>query len=50
MDKYQMENWKKIRDHFETLPEKERDNWFYKRAVAFTEGKQDPLPELPKEE
>lgn len=43
MDKYELENWKKIRDHFESLPESRRENWFYKRACDITNGQSDPL-------
>lgn len=47
MDKYQKENWKKIRKHFESLKPEDRNNWFYKRSVDITDGNQDPLPEPP---
>ena len=43
MDKNERENWQRVKDHFETLPEEQRDNWFYKRAKAILEGKEDPL-------
>ena len=46
MDKYERENWQKIKDHFETLPEEKRDNMFYKRAVAICADKDDPLEPL----
>ena len=38
MNKDELENWQRIKDHFETLPEEQRDNQFYKRAVAITSG------------
>ena len=44
MNKDELENWQRIKDHFETLPEEQRDNQFYKRAVAITSGKPDPQP------
>lgn len=43
MDPTELENWQRVKDHFETLPEEQRDNWFYKRAKAILEGKEDPL-------
>ena len=46
MDKETKENWIKIKDHFETLPEEQRDNWFYKRAVAIVGDEPDILPDL----
>ena len=39
----EFENWKRIKEYFETLPEHKRDNMFYKRAVAIVGGKEDPL-------
>ena len=36
-------NWQKIKDHFETLPEYKRDNFFYKRACVIVTGQPDPL-------
>ena len=39
----EFENWKRIKDYFETLPEHKRENMFYKRAVAIVAGKEDPL-------
>jgi len=44
MDKAELENWQKIKDHFETLSEEQRDNFFYKRAVIIVSGAEDPLP------
>ena len=38
-----LENWQKIKEHFESLPEEKRDNMFYKRAVAICSGEEDPL-------
>ena len=46
MDKEERDNWKKIKEHFETLPEFKRDNMFYKRACAIVNDKPDPLPPL----
>jgi hypothetical protein len=43
MDPTELENWQKVKDHFDNLPEKKRDNWFYKRAIAILAGKKDPL-------
>ena len=43
MDTYEKDNWLKIKDYFETLPEHKRDNWFYKRAVQISSGKEDPM-------
>lgn len=41
MDKHEKENWKKVKDRLEQTGK--TDNWFYKRAVAITSGKPDPL-------
>ena len=38
-----LENWHKVKEYFETLPEEKRENMFYKRAVAICAGKEDPL-------
>ena len=43
MDKTSKDNWQKIKDYFDTLPETKRDNMFYKRACAIVAGKDDPL-------
>ena len=43
MDKTSKDNWQKIKDYFDTLPEIKRDNMFYKRACAIVAGKDDPL-------
>ena len=43
----ELENWQRIKDYFEELPEFKRNNLFYKRAVAITSGQKDPLPEAP---
>ena len=41
MSEEEFKNWEKIK---ETLERNEKtDNWFYKRAVAICEGKEDPL-------
>ena len=39
----EFENWKRIKEYFENLPEHKRDNMFYKRAVAIVGGEEDPL-------
>ena len=46
MDKESLENWQKVKDHFDKLPEDQRNNMFYKRAVAICDGKDDPMEEL----
>ena len=46
MSKDELENWQRVKKHFESLPEDQRDNWFYKRAVAICSGKKDPLEPL----
>lgn len=46
MNEQEHKNWKKVKDHFESLPEENRNNWFYKRAVAICNGKKDPLQPL----
>ena len=44
MDKYELENWQKIK---ETMEENgTTDNMFYKRAVAICSGKDDPIEPL----
>lgn len=41
MDKYTVDNWRKIK---ESLEEAEKtDSFFYKRAVAIVNGQKDPL-------
>ena len=52
MNKDELENWQRIKEHFESLPEFKRDNHFYKRAVAITSGQPDPqeLPSLETED
>ena len=49
MDPTELENWQKVKDYFDNLPEEKRDNWFYKRAVAIVEGANDPLPAMAEE-
>ena len=49
MSKEELENWQKIKDHFETLPEFKRDNGFYRRACAIVAGGEDPIEPLPTE-
>jgi hypothetical protein len=39
----ELDNWQRIKDYFETLPDYKRDNMFYKRAVAIVDGQEDPL-------
>ena len=46
MDDIERDNWQRIKDHFETLPEFKRDNDFYRRACTILAGGKDPL-ELP---
>ena len=41
MDKQEQDNWKKVKEALEK--ENKTDCMFYKRAVAITEGKPDPL-------
>ena len=48
MDETELKNWESIKTYFESLPEEKRDNFFYKRAVAITAGKVDPLPPVEK--
>ena len=48
MDETELKNWESIKTYFESLPEEKRDNFFYKRAVAITTGKADPLPPVEK--
>lgn len=43
MDKESKDNWQKIKDYFDELPEEKRDNFFYKRACVILEGGEDPL-------
>ena len=41
MDKHELDNWKKVKAALEKADKK--DTYYYKRAVAITEGKPDPL-------
>ena len=43
----EFQNWQRIKEHFEELPDFKRENLFYKRAVAIVSGQKDPLPEAP---
>ena len=43
----ELQNWQRIKEHFEELPDFKRDNMFYKRAVAIVSGKDDPMPAPP---
>lgn len=47
MDQEERDNWQRIKDYFDTLPDFKRDNMFYKRAVTILEGGDDPLPQPP---
>ena len=46
MNNPERDNWQRIKDYFETLPEEKRDNMFYKRACAIVSNKPDPLKPL----
>ena len=46
MSPEELENWQKIKKHMETLGK--TDSFFYKRAVAISEGENDPIEPLPK--
>tara|TARA_B100001093_G_C26778781_1_gene993601 strand:+ start:1212 stop:1340 length:129 start_codon:yes stop_codon:yes gene_type:complete len=41
MDKTELENWEKVKAALEEADK--TDSYFYKRAVAITSGKPDPL-------
>ena len=43
MDKEEFEAWEKIKEHFDSLPEEERECYYYQRACAIVGGKDDPL-------
>ena len=43
MNKEDAENWQRVKDYFEELPEFKRDNMFYKRACMIVAGHPDPL-------
>ena len=45
MDKYQRENWKKIKEYMEANGK--TDNDYYLRAAAICDGKKDPVFDLP---
>ena len=47
MDKEERDNWERIKEHFEALPEDQRDNWYYRRAVAVLDTGKDPIPQPP---
>ena len=49
MDKDEKQNWQKIKEHFESLPEHKRDNMFYKRAVSICAGEKDLIEHPPLE-
>ena len=42
MTSEEKENWQKVKDHFESLTEDQRNNHFYKRACLICAGKPDP--------
>lgn len=44
MNKYERENWEKIKKYMQE--NKKTDNMFYKRAAAISEGKDDPMEPL----
>ena len=44
MSKDELDNWQRIKDSMEEKGT--TDNYFYKRAVAICEGKDDPLKPL----
>ena len=46
MTKEQLEAWQKIKEHFETLEEHKRENFFYERAVAICNGEPDPMDSI----
>jgi hypothetical protein len=41
MDRDTLENWRKIRDHFERVGK--TDNHYYRRALAILAGRPDPF-------
>ena len=41
MDKYEIDNWKRIKESMESA--EATDNYFYKRACAIVSGRPDPL-------
>ena len=43
----ELANWQKIKDYLEEHDK--TDSFFYKRAVAISDGANDPLPTLTKE-
>lgn len=45
MSPEEKDNWIKVKEHFETLPEEQRNNHFYRRAVAIVGGGEDPMKE-----
>ena len=47
MNKDELENWQRIKDYFETLPEFKRENGFYRRACAIVAGTPAPTEPLP---
>tara|TARA_B100002051_G_C16241554_1_gene395183 strand:+ start:204 stop:341 length:138 start_codon:yes stop_codon:yes gene_type:complete len=44
MSKRELENWQKIKEHFEEI--EQTDSYYYKRAVAICDGKEDPMKPL----
>tara|TARA_B100001559_G_scaffold307621_1_gene299983 strand:- start:2844 stop:2996 length:153 start_codon:yes stop_codon:yes gene_type:complete len=47
MNKEELENWQRIKDHMEAVGK--TDNHFYSRAVAIVAGNPDPIEPLPTE-
>ena len=45
MDQEERENWEKIKLHLQALGK--TDSFYYKRAVAISDGKDDPMEPLP---
>ena len=44
MNKEEIENWQRIKDHFETLSEEARESMFYKRACIIVAKGVDVAP------
>lgn len=42
MSPEELGNWRKVKEHFESLPEAQRNNHFYRRACLICDGKPDP--------
>ena len=53
MSPEEKQNWINVKEHFESLPEEQRDNHFYRRAQAIAGGSADPMKDAlfqPKED